>query len=192
MSRIPLLQIIRHAHKSPYMSDVKQLFLEYSRWIEEKFGVSLSFQGFEEEMAQFPGNYAPPRGRVLLASVAGDITGVKMADAPVVDAETVRSDSQPAGCIALRPISPGTCEMKRLYVRPQHRGLRIGERLVQSLIEEARDIGYTRMVLDTFHFGMDSALNLYRSFGFEEIEPYHEVPEWLSDKIVFMGMELAE
>lgn len=166
------MHIVRDAHKFPHTSDAKGLFLEYSRWVGERFGVSLSFQGFEKEMAQFPGDYAPPRGRVLL----------------------VRAGAQrkPAGCIALRPIATGVCEMKRLYVRPDFRGLRVGERLVDALIEEARDIGYARMVLDTFRSGMEPAIGLYRSFGFEEIGPHHEVPDELRDKILFMGVDLYE
>ena len=119
---------------------------EYAAWLQ----VDLCFQNFEQELAGLPGDYAPPRGRLLIA--------------------------EGAGCIALRPIDDDICEMKRLYVRPEHRGSGLGRRLVQAIIDEARSIGYRRMRLDTMPV-MDKAQALYASFGFREIEAYRYNPE---------------
>ena len=123
---------------------MRELFEEYGRSI----GIDLSFQGFEEELASLPGKYAPPHGAVIIA----------------------RTDV-PCGCVALRRIDTGTCEMKRLYVRPGSRGLRIGAELVTRIIAIAASRGYQAMRLDTLP-SMASAVSLYRSFGFSEIDPY--------------------
>ena len=124
---------------------MRELFEEYGR----SLGIDLSFQGFDEELASLPGKYAPPHGSVIIAKV----------------------DGVPCGCIALRRIDELTCEMKRLYVRPGNRGLRIGAELVTRIMQAARDRGYDAMRLDTLPI-MARAVSLYRSFGFQEIEPY--------------------
>lgn len=128
----------------------RKLFEEYAAWVE----ISLCFQNFDQEMAGLPGDYAQPSGRLLLAFV----------------------DDQLAGCVALRDIGNGTCEMKRLYLRPDFRGKGLGRELAQTIIDEARKIGYTRMCLDTLPGRMDHALSLYRSLGFKEIPPYYVNP----------------
>lgn len=140
---------------------VRELWREYAAWLE----VDLCFQSFEKELAELPGRYASPKGRLLLAL----------------------SDERLAGCIALREIDEGICEMKRLYVRPEFRGQGIGRKLTNLLIEEARAIGYTRMRLDTLPSKMGEAAAVYRSFGFTEIEPYYHNPY---DGVVYMELVL--
>jgi putative acetyltransferase len=132
------------------VEEVRQLFREYA----ESLDFSLCFQGFDEELRTLPGAYSRPGGRLLLAQCEG----------------------RSAGCIALRQIENGICEMKRLYVRPVYRGKRIGELLVDSIITEARAIGYQRMRLDTISSSMQNAIALYRRKGFREIEPYRDNP----------------
>jgi ribosomal protein S18 acetylase RimI-like enzyme len=133
------------------VGEARELFVEYSEWL----GLDLCFQNFEKELAELPGGYARPEGRLLLAV----------------------SDGQVAGCGCLRKIDGDrTCEMKRLYVRPEFRGLGIGRALAEKLIEEARSHGYERMRLDTLPAQMGEAIRVYRSLGFSEIGPYYHNP----------------
>lgn len=128
----------------------RQLFVEYA----ESLGFSLCFQNFDQELASLPGKYSPPDGRLLLAT----------------------SNDQVAGCIALRKHDAGTCEMKRLFVRPEFRREGLGRVLIDQLIDEARAIGYRRMCLDTVPGTMDKAIALYHAKGFREIGPYYDTP----------------
>lgn len=127
----------------------RALFREY----QEALGVDLSFQGFEAELESLPGEYAPPRGRLLLAR----------------DADMV------AGCVAMRPLTSDTCEMKRLYVARRFRAVGVGEQLAQRVIAEARGAGYGRMCLDTLPT-MTAAQRLYERLGFTDIPPYRHNP----------------
>jgi putative acetyltransferase len=135
---------------SEHIEQAHALFLEYG----SSLGFSLCFQSFDEELKNLPGAYSPPSGRLLLAR-CGDHAG---------------------GCIALRKIEAGICEMKRLYVRPCDRGLGLGRMLVELLIAEARAIGYERMRLDTVGSAMRDAVALYRRMGFKDIKPYSKIP----------------
>lgn len=139
---------------------VRGLFREY----QEALGVDLSFQDFETELRTLPGDYAPPRGRLLLAL----------------------EDGAPAGCVAMRPLTNDTCEMKRLYVRPEYRAAGLGRQLAERVIAEARSIGYQRMYLDTLPT-MSGAQRLYEHLGFKEIPPYRYNPIACTR---FLGLDL--
>ena len=139
---------------------VRSLFEEYAASLD----TDLCFQGFAEELAGLPGDYAPPSGRLLLAL----------------------KDGQTAGCIALRPLNTGVCEMKRLYVRPAFRAHGIGRALVDRLIHEARSAGYQHLRLDTLP-SMTGAQALYRRLGFREIAPYYDSPV---EGTVFLELQL--
>lgn len=127
------------------MEEIKQLFLDYTQSLK----VDLTFQNFEEEFNTLPGKYGPPDGDLILALV----------------------DSKGAGCIALRRISDDICEMKRLFVQKNYRGLGIGKKLIVMIIEEARELKYSYIRLDTLPT-MQKAQELYESLEFYDIEPY--------------------
>jgi N-acetylglutamate synthase-like GNAT family acetyltransferase len=127
------------------LDEIRTMLREYAAWLE----IDLCFQNFEQELAGLPGEYAPPRGRLLIVEAAG--------------------------CVALRPIDHEICEMKRLYVRPEHRGT-LGRSLIVAIVDEARAAGYARMRLDTMP-KMDSAQRLYASLGFSDIPAYRYNPE---------------
>jgi ribosomal protein S18 acetylase RimI-like enzyme len=141
--------LIRQAESDADLRVAHDLFTEYA----DSLGVDLSFQEFDRELDELPGAYAPPSGRLLLASADGAVTG----------------------CVALRDLDAGICEMKRLYVRPQFRGQGLGRILALAVIGEARVAGYEEMRLDTLP-SMAEAIPLYRSLGFRAIEPYRFNP----------------
>jgi putative acetyltransferase len=132
------------------VAQARELFQEY----EKSLGVNLCFQNFEKELAGLPGHYAPPDGRLLLAEY----------------------EAQLAGCVALHKWETGICEMKRLYLRPAFRGKGLGRALAETIIAEAREIGYQRMRLDTIEPIMKDAVEMYRKLGFREIAPYRPNP----------------
>ena len=156
------MQLIQ-AQSSEEIKQARQLFKEYAAWLE----IDLCFQNFEKELADLPGDYATPNGRLLLAY----------------------DDNESAGCVALRKIDAGICEMKRLFVRDKFRGRGLGRSLIDAIISEAKDIGYKRMRLDTLPPKMNDAIALYRSFGFKEIKPYYKNPV---PGAMFMELNLSE
>jgi putative acetyltransferase len=143
------------AQSADEVARARELFEEYAA----SLGISLCFQNFEKELAELPGDYVPPDGRLFLA---------------------IEND-EPIGCVALRRIAgekdgDSVCEMKRLYVRPAFRGTGLGRTLADTVIQSAREIGYARMRLDTLPGKMDRAIAMYRSLGFRDIEPYYVNP----------------
>ncbi len=128
------------------IAHARELFLEYA----QSLGFSLCFQNFDKELAELPGDYAPPEGRLLLAEFEGQL----------------------AGCVALHKLAPNICEMKRLYLRPQFRGKSLGRALADRIIAEASQIGYQSMRLDTVEPVMKDAVAMYRKIEFREIAPY--------------------
>ena len=142
--------VITQVESPAQIAQARELFLEYAN----SLGFSLCFQSFDQELANLPGDYGPPRGRLLLA----------------------HSEGQLAGCVALHPIDSITCEMKRLYLRPAFRGKGLGRILTERLLKEARAIGYERLRLDTVEPVMKNAVAMYRRMGFREIAPYRPNP----------------
>ncbi len=143
--------MLRPAESASDITIARTLFTEYA----ESLGFSLCFQNFDKELETLPGKYAPPDGRLLLAFI----------------------DGTPAGCVALHRLDENICEMKRLYVRPAFRGHKLGRILIYAVIAAASEIGYTHMRLDTVTGVMDSAIALYRKYGFKEIAPYTVNPQ---------------
>ncbi|MFO1322450.1 MAG: GNAT family N-acetyltransferase [Burkholderiales bacterium] len=161
-----LTPAIRHALTGADYAQARTLFEEYAAWL----GVDLCFQDFADELKGLPGDYAPPRGRLLLAGPP---------DATV-------------GCIALRPLSVAGApegsvgEVKRMYVRPEGRGAGVGRALAVALIDEARAIGYRELMLDTLDRLAD-ARRLYARLGFVERSPYYHNP---LPGVVYMALRL--
>ncbi|MGA8570273.1 MAG: GNAT family N-acetyltransferase [Candidatus Binataceae bacterium] len=127
----------------------RQLFRDYAAEIQ----VDLSFQNFEEELAELPGEYGPPSGRLFILFF----------------------ENHPAGCVAIRRLGANACEMKRLYIRPDYRGKGIGRQLAETAVSAARRIGYEAIYLDTLPT-MSAAVELYGSLGFQEILAYYDSP----------------
>ncbi len=142
---------IVEASTAEQIEQVRTLFVEYRA----ELAVEPCFHSFDEEIASLPGSYAPPAGKLLLASVVG----------------------QPVGCIGLRPFPmEEDCEMKRLYVRPPFRGDKLGRKLAERIIEEARALGYKSMRLDSHPPTMEAAIKMYRKLGFRQVSPEPVAP----------------
>jgi GNAT superfamily N-acetyltransferase len=143
------------------IAQCRELFTEYQQGL----GVSLCFQGFDRELATLPGDYARPRGRLLLARIAGE----------------------PAACAALRPLGVNDAEMKRLFVRPAYRGMGIGWALAECIVDEARGMGYAALRLDTLP-AMKDAQRMYAKIGFADCAAYNDNPV---DGVRFMALDLT-
>jgi ribosomal protein S18 acetylase RimI-like enzyme len=141
---------LTHIQSGPALDEIRSLFLEYARGLH----FDLCFQNFDEELAALPGPYSMPSGRLFLCEV----------------------NERAAACIALKPLEPGVCEMKRLYVRPEFRGRHLGLMLARHIVNEGRQAGYSKMRLDTIRGTMDNAIALYSSIGFHEIPAYYDNP----------------
>lgn len=139
---------------------IRELFNEYAGSLD----FDLGFQNYGDEFSSLPGKYSPPWGRLLLAL----------------------HEKQPAGCVALRRYGESRCEMKRLYVKPEFRGLGIGGLLVAEVLAGAREIGYAEMILDTLA-GFERSVALYRKIGFREIAPYYHNPH---PDVLYMALAL--
>ena len=137
------------AENGSLIDEIRSLFLEYARSLD----FNLCFQDFDRELKDLPGEYSRPNGRLILARYNGRFVG----------------------CVGLRKLEEGVCEMKRLYVKPAYRRMGIGKELAERIISEAMAIGYRRMRLDTIS-NMVEAITLYLSLGFREIEPYRPNP----------------
>ena len=144
------------------IENVRQFFRNYAGWL----GVDLSFQNFDQEMASLPGAYAPPNGRLFFAEY----------------------DGQGAGCVGVRPLADaaGVCEMKRLYVEPNFRGLGVGRRLALAAIKAAKELGYRKLLIDTLP-SMRMAVKLYRELGFTEAPNYYHTP---IEGTIFLALDL--
>ncbi len=161
--------------KTPTQLDqVRALMRSFIAWHKERHREDIHLinayfddAAFEEEIASLPGKYIPPRGQLLLATLG----------------------EAPAGCVALRDIDSCSCEMKRMFVYPQHHGKAVGRALAEAIIKEARALGYRAMRLDT-SVRQDEANGLYRRLGFQTIEPYYELPEDVRNWLVFMELKL--
>ncbi len=155
--------VLAYNHKE----EIGELFSEYTNMLvegESSFQEYLDIQHYDEEVEHLEAKYGMPEGRLYV----------------------VYCDGEAAGCIGLRKIDEQNCEMKRLYVRPRFRGNKIGEKLVQKIIEDAKEIGYTAMLLDTLPF-LQSALSIYEKAGFYRIDCYNDSPVGTS---IFMKLDL--
>lgn len=158
------------------LDEVRRLMRAFLAWGQQRYSAELQFvqkyfdQGdFDAELEGLPGKYSRPKGRLLLALV----------------------DGHAAGCVALRDLGDGVCEMKRLYVDSVRHGKGIGRALVSTLLREAKTAGYRVMRLDTGP-GQPEAQTLYRSVGFRFIKPYYDLPAELANWLVFMELDLAQ
>jgi ribosomal protein S18 acetylase RimI-like enzyme len=165
-----VLAVPDEAHE---LDEARAIFREYAASLE----VDLCFQNFDAELANLPGDYAEPRGTLLLALVEASETAARSPTPALVrpDGRTL----QVAGCCALRPLDTvdyaNAAEMKRLYVRPGFRGLGLGRQLVEAVLDAARGAGYACVLLDTLD-DMESARALYEDLGFVEVPPYYHNP----------------
>jgi GNAT superfamily N-acetyltransferase len=164
---------ILNATSQQHLDHVKNLIREFVKWHLQRHLEDIDLikeyfdpEDFEKELSSLPGKYSIPEGRLFLALY----------------------NNEPAGCVALRKIDTGSCEMKRMFVYPKFHGKRIGHALAEAIINEAKNIGYSSMKLDT-SWRQVEALKLYESFGFKKIDAYYELPERQRNWLVFMELK---
>ena len=150
-----------------HLADARRLIEEYIAWLTGEQGIDLSYQDYQDELADLPGRYAPPQGRLVV----------------VYDGDTA------IGCGAFKPLGDGTVELKRMFVQPARQGKGVGRRLTEHLLSEARASGATAVRLETGTF-MPAAQAVYRSLGFRAIEPYYDVPEEIRAVAIYMELPL--
>lgn len=165
---------IQQATTEQQFAEVRRLMRAFVAWHRERHRKEIDLvdryfdaAAFDRELATLPGKYAPPSGRLLLASV----------------------EDRPAGTVALRDLGDGTCEMKRMFVDPEFHGRGVGIALAESIIREAKSAGYALMRLDTGSRQRE-AQGLYRRLGFQTVQPYYELPDHLKSWLVFMELKL--
>lgn len=147
--------------------EIKKLFTEYTNMLIEtnpQMAIYLEIQNYDDELLHLEKKYGMPDGRLYIAYI----------------------DEKPAGCVALRKLDDKNCELKRLFVRPEFRGQNLGHILIKQIIDDAKSIGYESLFLDTLPF-LKSAIHLYKTFGFNETEPYNNSPV---DTTIFMKLDL--
>ncbi len=160
-ARLPDDVQITEAVSADDIGHIRRLFRIYADWL----NVDLCFQDFDAELAGLPGNYAPPQGRLLLARVGDKV----------------------AGCVGLRPLEDGICEMKRLWVEPGFEGRGIGRRLAEAIVDAGRELGYQAMRLDTMPKRLKAAGHIYETLGFKAIPDYYHNP---LDGVVMFELKL--
>ena len=155
----------------PAVAELMRAFIRwhYERHASDREVIDSYFdpEAYEAELRSLPGAYAPPRGALLVADLGGQVVG----------------------CVALKALGNGACEMKRLFVAPQAHGSGQGAALANAIIERAKALGYSRMMLDTGPLQVE-AQTLYRKLGFRDVEPYYELSPRLRDWLVFMELDL--
>ncbi len=165
---------IAQATTEAQLNDVRSLMRAFVAWHRERHVADIDLidryfdtGAFEEELARLPGKYAPPMGSLLIAW----------------------QDGKPAGCVALRELSDGICEMKRMFVPAASRGTGVGGALLRRVLADARSAGYRLMRLDT-STRQSEAIRLYERAGFRRIAPYYALPDDLKDWLLFFELEL--
>jgi GNAT superfamily N-acetyltransferase len=166
---------IHQAISAKQLDDVRDLLRAFIEWHRERHQHEVDLvdsyfdpEEFEDELASLPGEFAPPSGRLLLAS----------------------EDDKPAGCVALHDLGDGVCEMKRMFVYSEFHGRGIGRLLAKEVIAEAKEAGYSAMRLDTGPRQVE-ALGLYSKIGFKTIDPYYDPPDRLREWLIFMELDLS-
>ena len=154
--------MIKIVDGKPYLDQVKTLIIEYTEWL----GRDLSFQNLDKELADIAEKYTAPNGELLVAIDENEVV---------------------LGMVAYYQHSDTRCEMKRLYVRSTGRGRALGDRLIERIMEHAKNSGYTEMVLDTIE-PLEAAIHLYKKHGFTKCEPYYHNP---MDDVIYMSKELV-